>query len=155
MKIKLQLFAAATGVFPVHNNVFKVNTKGRTALPADLVEVKDMQSFQIAVDGNVEEWGAMDQDGWVRRALTSKGLKITLSGKRQYGDVGNDYVAGLILAIGQGVESAFEWTMSSGAKLSGNCIVNLTSPAGGDSEKIDALEFEILSDGKPTYTAAA
>lgn len=35
-----------------------------------------------------------------------------------------------------------------------DCVINLTAPAGGDSTNIDALEFELLSDGKPTFTAA-
>jgi hypothetical protein len=145
--IKLQLFAGA-GVFPVFNNSYKINTKGRTALPADLMVVKDLETFQIAIDGNVEEWTPMDTEGWIRRAVTGKGLKITFSGKRNYGDPGNDYIGeDCMLATGQGCESAFEWTFPSGAKLTGNCVVNVTAPAGGDSTKMDALEFEILSDG--------
>lgn len=143
------------GVFPVHNNIFKINTEGRTALPADLVIIKDLESFSPDIDGNVESWTPMDQEGWVRNAVTGKSLTLAFSGKRCYGDAGNDYIAeDCLLATGQGVESAFEWTMPSGAKLAGNCIVNVTTVAGGDSTGIDALEFEILTDGKPTFTPA-
>jgi hypothetical protein len=35
-----------------------------------------------------------------------------------------------------------------------NCIINLTTPGGGDSTNIDTLEFEILSDGLPVFTPA-
>lgn len=96
----------------------------------------------------------MDQAGWVRRAVTGKGLTFSFSGKRHYGDPGNDYIAGLLIGTGQEVETVFEWTMPSGATLTMDCVINLTTPAGGDSTNIDGLEFELLSDGKPEFTAA-
>lgn len=143
------------GVYPVHNNVFKINKAGRSGLPADLVIIADLETFSPGIDANTEEWTPMDQEGWIRRAVTGKGLTIGFTGKRNYGDAGNDYIAGLMLATGQSVETAFEWTLPDGAVLAGNCVINLTTPAGGDSTNIDTLEFEILSDGKPTYTPAA
>ena len=151
-KLNLQLFAGESGVFPVHNNKFNVATDGRAG--ATLVPIKDLETFQLSIDGNVEEWTPMDQEGWVRRAVTGKGLTISFSGKRHYGDPGNDYIANTILETGQGVESKFEWELPSGAKLTMDCIINLTSPGGGDSTNIDALEFEILSDGRPEFTPA-
>jgi hypothetical protein len=33
------------------------------------------------------------------------------------------------------------------------CVINVTS-AGGDSTNVEPLEFECLSDGKPTFTEA-
>lgn len=149
--MNLQLFAAA-GVFPVHNNKFKVATDGRAG--ATMVTIKDLETFSPSIDANTEEWTPMDQEGWVRRAVTGKGLTFSFSGKRNYGDPGNDFVAGLLLATGQGVESKFEWEMPSGAKLEMDCIINLTTPGGGDSTNIDGLEFEILSDGLPVFEPA-
>ncbi|MDN8590815.1 hypothetical protein Q0V21_18835 [Paenibacillus sp. 11B] len=143
-----------TGVFPVHNNIFKVGIKGRASTDSELVMIKDLENFAPAIDGNTEEWSSMDQGGWTRRAVTGKSLSFSFSGKRNYGDPGNDYVAGLLLETGQGVETIFEWTMPSGAKLTMNCVINLTTPAGGDSTNIDGLEFELLSDGKPDFEKA-
>jgi hypothetical protein len=144
-----------TGVFPVHNNIFKIGINGRASDAEDMVTIKDLENFAPSIDGNTEEWTPMDQQGFTRRAVTGKGLTFAFSGKRNYGDPGNDYVAGLMLATGQDAESKFEWTLPSGAKLAMNCIINLTTPAGGDSTGIDGLEFELLSDGKPTFTPAA
>lgn len=153
--INLQLFA--DGVFPVHNNQFKLNTTGRTRdivepfAPTGLVIVKDLETFSPSIDGNTEEWTPMDQEGWVRRAVTGKGLTFSFSGKRNYGDPGNDFVAGLLLGTGQDVESIFEWVLPNGDILTMDCVINLTTPAGGDSTDIDNLEFEVLSDGKPVF----
>lgn len=144
----------ATGVFPVHNNLFKVNTGGRSAAEATLVTIADLTTFKVSVEGKNEEWYPLDQEGWARNAVTGKKMSISFSGKRNYGDAGNDYIAGMMTKTGQDCETTFEWTLPDGSKLTGDCVINLTSPAGGDSTAIDSLEFELIFDGKPTYTAA-
>lgn len=144
----------SAGVFPVHNNIFKINIVGRTAVPGDFATIKDLETFGLAVESNTEEWTPMDLGGWVRQAVTGKKLSISFSGKRNYGDPGNDYIGNTLLATGQACESVMEWTLPTGAKLTVNCVISLTTPAGGDSTNIDTLEFDILSDGLPVFTPA-
>ena len=139
-------------VYPVHNNVFKVNTAGRTT-PGTFVVVKDIETFEPGIASKTEEWTPMDTEGWVRRAVTGKGLAVKLKGKRNYGDPGNDYIAETLLSTGTGVESQLEWTLPDGAKLTMDCVIDLKQSAGGESTKIDTLEFDLLSDGLPIYTA--
>jgi hypothetical protein len=143
------------GVYPVHNNIFKVNTAGRSGTPTSMVTIADLTTFGISIEGTNEEWYPLDQEGWARQANTGKKMSISFSGKRNYGDAGNDYIAGMMTKTGKDCETNFEWTLPNGAKLAGNCVINLTTPAGGDSTAIDNLEFELLVDGKPTYTAAS
>lgn len=143
-----------TGVFPVHNNLFKVNTSGRGGTTTNMVSIADLTTFKVAVEGKNEEWYPLDQEGWARNAVTGKKMSISFSGKRNYGDAGNDYIAGMMTKTGKDCETTFEWTLPDGSKLTGDCVINLTSPAGGDSTAIDSLEFELIFDGKPTYTAA-
>ena len=137
-------------VYPVHNNKFFISLTGRTG-EADTI-IRGLENFAPSIDGNVESWTPMDEGGWVRNQVTGKGLTLSFSGKRQYGDAGNDYVAGLMIGTGTTVQSKFKWEMPSGATLDGDCVINVTTPAGGDSTNIDSLEFELLSDGKPTFT---
>jgi hypothetical protein len=144
-----------TGVFPVHNNIFKINTAGRSGTAETLAPVADLTTFGISVEGTNEEWFPLDQEGWARQANTGKKMSISLSGKRSFGDAGNDYVAGMMMKTGKDCETAFEWTLPDGSKLAGNCVINLTNPGGGDSTALMTLEFELLLDGKPTFTAAA
>lgn len=143
------------GVYPVHNNVFKINTKGRSGEEANLVIIKDLTTFGISIEGTNEEWFPLDQEGWARQANTGKKMSISFSGKRSFGDPGNDYIAGMMTKTGKDCESSFEWTLPDGSKLAGDCVINLTNPGGGDSTALMALEFELLFDGKPTYTPAA
>lgn len=144
---------ATVGVFPVHNNVFKISTSGRGDSPT-FATIKDLENFAPSIDGNTEEWTPMDLEGWIRRAVTGKGLTFSFTGKRNYGDPGNDYVASKLLSTGQDAETVAQWTMPSGAVLEFDCVINLTTPAGGDSTNIDNLEFDLLSDGLPVFTPA-
>ena len=156
MKIDLRLFAGKVGTFPVHNNKFKIGINGRESVePDDLVVIKGLENFTPAIDSNVEEFYPMEEEGWIKRMLTGRALGFSFSGKRVYGDPGNDYVAETLLKTGQDCESVFEWVFASGAKIVMNCVISLTTPAGGDTINIDNLEFDILSDGKPTFTPAA
>ena len=73
--------------------------------------------------------------------------------KRNVGDAGNDYVASKMFATGKDCESVFEWDMPDGTVIKYDCIINITS-GGGDSTGVEGLDFEVMSDGKPTVTAA-
>ena len=94
-----------TGVNPVHTIQFGVCITGRKSTDTpETVEtkvVKDAESLSISVDGTIEEWNPMDQAGWTRRLTTGKSLGMTMGGKRNYGDEGNDYIASLALKTGQ------------------------------------------------------
>lgn len=138
------------GVTPVYDIQFGVSTEGRAASPTFTV-VKDAESLSISIDGNIEEWNPLDQGGWKRRLMTAKALSVSMGGKRNYGDAGNDYVAGLAFKNGQDCNSVFQITFPNGDTLQFDCVINVTS-MGGDSTATDALEWEALSDGAPTYT---
>lgn len=143
---------AGTGVFPVHSIKFKVGAVGGSG---EKMIVKDMESFSISFDNNIEEWNAMDQDGWGRRLMTGKSLTIGLSGKRNYGDPGNDFIAGMAYLNGQDARCDVEIEFPNGDTLAMNeAVVNVSSSDGGGAIEVAALEFELLSSGKPTYTAA-
>lgn len=79
--------AAKTGVYPVFENKFKIGTSAES-----LNTIAEMENFSVSIDGNVEEWSPMEQEGWLKRMVTGKALTISLSGKRCIGDPGNDFV---------------------------------------------------------------
>lgn len=143
-----------SGVFPVFDIEFKIGTVGRASTAAEMAIIAEMETFSISIDGNVEEWTPMETGGWVRRLMTGKGFALTLNGKRHVGDEGNDYVADTAWKSGLDCSSKFEIAFPDGSKLEFDCIVNVSSPNGGDSTSVSALEVEIMSDGKPEYTAA-
>lgn len=144
-----------TGVYPVYDNVFKINTAGRDSNAASMVAVAEMENFSVKIDGKVEEWTPMETAGYLRRFMTGKSITVTLSGKRHVGDAGNDYVASKAWSIGSDCESTFEWLFPNGDTLSFPCVINVTNNGGGESTNVAPLEIDVMSDGKPTYTPAS
>lgn len=144
-----------SGVYPVFNNVFKIGTKGRTSTAEDMKTIADCETFSLSMDNNVEEWTPMTTEGWIRRMQTGKGFSISVSGKRNVGDDGNDYVASKLFSTGQAVETKFEWEFADGTTVSFNCIISVSNAGTGDSTNVAPLEFEVMSDGAPVVTPAA
>lgn len=144
-----------SGVYPVFDNVFKIGIKGRTSTDENMETIADCETFSLSMDNNVEEWTPMTTEGWVRRMQTGKGFSISISGKRNVGDAGNDYVAGKLFATGQDVETIFEWEFADGTIIKFNCIISVSNAGTGDSTNVAPLEFEIMSDGKPEVKLAA
>ena len=140
-----------TGVFPVYENQFKIG-----ASEGAMNTIADMESFSVTFDNGVEEWSPMDHEGWKRRLMTAKAISISVSGKRNVGDAGNDYVAGLAFKNGRDAEADFEWAFPDGTKVTfKDAVINVGQIGAGDSTAVGPLEFEVLSNGKPTITEPA
>ncbi len=146
---------ANLGVYPVYKIDFKIGINGLESAEEEMVVIKDMETFSPSIDGNVEEWTPMDTDGWVRRLMTGKGFTIALNGKRHEGDPGNDYVADMAWKDGLDNSTKGAIKFPNGDELTFDCVINITTPFGGDSTGVSGLEFEMQSDGKPTYVTAA
>ena len=114
-----------------------------------------MTEFSVAFDNGVEEWNAFENEGWTSRLMTKKGITISVKGKRKVGDTGNDMVAALIGKNGTEAQLDVLWTFPDGATvLFANAVINVTACGSGDSTNVGSLEFDVMSNGKPTYTAA-
>lgn len=59
------------------------------------------------------------------------------------------------LETGTDCDTKFEWDFPNGDKLTFDCVVSVTAIGGGDSTNVAALEFDVMSHGKPTYTPAS
>jgi hypothetical protein len=142
--------AVTSGVYPCYENQFKVGANS-TAPNA----IADCESFSVSIDNGVEEWTPFTTEGWVRRLMTAKSITISVTGKRNIGDAGNDFVAGMFMSNGQDAQGYFEWTFPDGGKLvMEDAVFNITNMGAGDSTAVAPLEFDVMSNGKPTYTPA-
>ena len=146
--------AVSSGVFPCWELDFKVDTS-TTSTPS-WASIADCETVEFSFDNGVEEWTPFESEGWVRRLMTAKSVTITISGKRNVGDTGNDFVAGLSFANGQDAQAGFKITFADGDVVEfANAVFNVTSNGGGDATNVAPLEFEVMSNGKPTYTPAS
>lgn len=140
--------ATQSGVYPCYLNQFAIG--GTTPLT-----IADMESFSVSFDNGIEEWTPFETEGWVRRLMTAKALTITVTGKRNVGDAGNDAVAALYSKNGRDVEQPFVWNFPDGSKVELDAaVINVTNIGAGDSTGVAPLEFEVMSNGKPTFTPA-
>ena len=145
--------SATTGVYPCYENQFQIGTgtNGQT-----LANIADCETFGVSFDNGVEEWHPFEQEGWIRRLLTAKGVTVSVTAKRNVGDAGNDFVAGLAWKNGRDVEASFQWTFPDGTKVvKKKKEKNVTNIGSGESTNVAPLEFDVLSNGKPTVTPAA
>ena len=141
----------STGVFPEYKNQFKVG-----ATKESLSTIADMETFSVSFDNGVEEWNPMDQEGWTRRLMTSKSVTISINGKRNAGDTGNDFIAGLTFKNGRDAEACVQWNFPDGTAVTfEDAVINIKSLGSGDSTAVGPLEFDVMSNGKPTITPAA
>ncbi|MDR1210445.1 MAG: hypothetical protein LBK41_09075 [Clostridiales bacterium] len=140
-------------VYPVNAIKFKIGLNGRGSSPESMAEVADMETFGVSFDSGVVSWNPLTEGGWARRLVTGKSVAISLKGKRNYGDPGNDYVASLAYAGGEAASTVLSAVFPDGSSLTMDCVVNVKSSDGGGASDVSALEFEALSDGEPVYTA--
>jgi hypothetical protein len=140
-----------SGVFPAYENQFKINTSGET-----YATIAQVETFEVAFDNGVEEWTPFEAEGWMSRLMTAKSVTITCTGKRSIGDTGNDFVAGLAFKNGQDAYANFQWVFADGTTVEfPNAVINVTNLGAADSTAVAPLEFEVMSNGKPTVTPAS
>lgn len=143
-----------TGVYPCYENQFQVNIGAEGA--EEMVSIADMESFSVSFDNGVEEWTPFNTEGWVRRLMTAKSVTISVTGKRNVGDAGNDAIAGLTFKGGRDVEKTTQWTFPDGTVIKfTDAVINVKNNGAGDSTAVAPLEFDIMSNGKPEVLPAA
>lgn len=140
----------SSGVFPCYENQFQIKSGSTYAT------IADCETFECSFDNGVEEWTPFEQEGWTRRLMTAKSVTVTVSGKRNIGDTGNDYIASLTFANGQDAQADFKWTFPDGTVVEfTDAVISVTNIGGGDATNVGPLEFEVQSNGKPKITQAS
>ncbi len=145
---------AAQGVYPVYNCKLKVGVKGLASSDNDLKEIAELESIDIKIDAEAEEWKTMSSEGWASAMLTAKAYSIEAKGKRSIGDPANDYIFGTAFKNGLDCGTKFNLVFPDGGILKGDVIVNVASVGGGEATAIGAIEFTLKGNGKPQYVAA-
>ncbi len=144
-----------TGVYPCYENQFQIDTAASGAT-STMKDIADCETFSVSFDNGVEEWTPFNTEGWVRRLMTGKGLTISVTAKRNIGNAGNDAVAALAWVNGRKAEKDVQWTFPDGTvvKFTG-AVINVKNIGAGESTTVAPLEFDIMSNGKPTITPEA
>lgn len=143
-----------SGVYPCYENQFQINTAASGAAEA-YKSIADCETFSVSFDNGVEEWTPFETQGWTRRLMTSKSVTISVTAKRNVGDDGNDKISSYTFANGRDAEGDFKWIFPDGSSVEfKGAIISVTNNGSGDSTGVAPLEFEVMSNGKPKYTAS-
>lgn len=139
-----------TGVYPVYENQFQIDTGTEST---EWSNIADLESCSVAFDNGVEEWTPFDTKGWMRRLMTAKSITISIAGKRNVGDKGNDKIQSFAFKNGRNAEGNFQWTFPDGTKVVfKGAVINVTELGAGDSTAVAPLAFDVMSNGKPEIT---
>lgn len=139
-----------TGVMPCYENMFKIGATKDTA-----TTISECETFSVSIDNGVETWTPFTAEGWQSALQTAKAITISVSAKRDVGDTGNDFVANKWLANGQEAYCYFAWVFPEGTTVAWEkMVLSVTNVNGGDSTNVAPLEFDVISNGKPTVTTA-
>lgn len=139
---------AQTGVYPVYENQFKIGAEKASA-----TTIADMETFSVSFSNDVETWKPMEHKGWQRALMTAKAVTITINGKRNKGDTGNDFIAKKAFTNGRDSEGYFCWIFPDGTTVEWDMAVfDVKNMGAGDSTNVAPLEFDVISNGKPTVT---
>ena len=137
-----------SGVYPCYENEFLVGESKETA-----TTIAETETCSVSLDNGVETWTPFTSEGWQSALQTAKAITISVSGKRSIGDEGNDYVAGKAFVNGQDAYGYFCWNLPDGTKVEfEKAVYNVTNVSAGDSTGVAGLEFDVISNGKPTIT---
>ena len=103
----------------------------------------------------IDQKGYLDGNGGQTTEVLGFQQVVKFSGDRIPGDSAQDYVLGLIFALGESRKTNFRATNADGSIVSGACTIANIEPPGGDANAVQAFGFEIHLNGKPTLTPAA
>lgn len=143
-----------TGVFPCYENQFKIGASG-SSTPA--TAIANCEQFSVTFNNGIQEWTAFENEGWLSREHTTQNIVIDVQAKRTIGDIGNDMVAACAYASRSGRKKNVLWTLPSGTTvLFTDAIINVSvDSSSGNAGDLGQLNFQIMSNGKPTVTPAA
>lgn len=142
-----------SGVFPVHANVFEVNTGTGEA---SWVKVAELEEVNVTIENTTEEWNSFANGGWGSALVTGKKSAIEIKGKRCIGDAGNDYIAGKLMETGANAYISARITTPEGKVITWAQMACAVSNAGqsGGATNVGALEATLTGHGKPTVENA-
>jgi hypothetical protein len=144
--------APHTGVSATHETTLGISTAGRPVSgSATYTIIPEIEGCTVSINGVVQKWSAMDKAGWESALRTGCGLTFSITAKRVYGDTAHEYIASKALKTGTDCNSVCKLTFPNLDYIEIPCVLDVKK-FGGNTTEVDALEFDILSDGQPTYT---
>jgi len=135
------------------NSTWKVEIDTTPLTTNTFVEIGGIESISWDNSEEVQEGFLLKDLGAGYSDVTAGRLNITLSGKREVGDGGQDYIVGLVGTWGASRKSTLRLTSAtSGESYSIPCSIEVSSFSGGNAEELEEFECVCHSDGAWTVS---
>ena len=116
---------------------------------------KGISSFTPSLNDNVDQTPYLDGNGYGSTDVIGKQLVYTAAGHRVVGDPAQDYIDGMLYALGDDLKTNFRAYNSAGKSVTGACTIANIVIGGGDAQGKKELAFEVHINGEPIDTAPA
>lgn len=139
---------------------FKIEVEN-TALSIAKAELVGATNLGISIDGNREEWTTLSSEGWKSGLVTGKGLMVSMDVNVDYSnELHKTLIEKLIFAKSRN-HNGWSFTITfpksvetatTPASLTFVGSINPSDVLGGESTDVSKMTFEVMANGKPTYT---
>lgn len=131
---------------------FEIDTSGGTGTATYSPIAKGIKNVSPENNENLAQDTYLDGNGFGTTDVIGAQLILTFTGDRDYSDVAQNFIMGLLLEVGTKRKALFRWTEPDGGKFEGTVtIANISGPT-GDAGAKGEIKFEIHFNGKPAYT---
>ena len=136
------------------NSAWKIEIDTTPLATATYVEIGGIEDIDWGLAEETWEGFFLKDQGAGSSDVLAGRLNVSLSGKREEGDAGQDYIMGLMGTYGAARKSTLRLTHSTTSdQYTIPCSIEITAPGGGASEDLSAFECTLHSDG--AWTASA
>ena len=115
-----------------------------------------LDDFKKTLNDVVQSFSFLSDGGWGSSEVFGAQLKAAFNGHRITGDAAQDYIfgVGVMYNFGSARKTNFRITDPNGNMITGGCTLANIDDTGGKATEGAAISFDVLFNGKPTFSAA-
>ena len=132
----------------IANSKWEVKIDTTPSLPSTFIEIGGINSIAWDNSEEIQENFFLSDGGFKSSDITGGGLAITLAGKRDNGDAGQDFIVGLVGNFGSDRKSTLQLTNTETSDMyTIPCSIEIGRFSGGGAEELETFECTCHSDG--------
>lgn len=120
-------------------------------------EICGINNVAEALNEVVQQYFFLCQEGFATNHVTGMAPAFTLTGRRIFGDAGQDYIFSKKYGLGENRKSSVKIEYSNGTETTTiicDCTISNVQEFSGEATDDSAISFELRLDGKPVVTTA-
>lgn len=111
-----------------------------------------INSVDPSFDDETDDTAYYDGEGFGSEDVMGVRASLTFAGHRKYGDVAQDYIAGVAFEVGDARKTLLKWEQPDGTAIVGLVTLSGIKTTGGEANSKQEFEFTATFNGKPKVT---